>query len=388
MASFLPPADSSNCAGADSNRAGDATEHTTWRFNTYRASGEAAAATEHSMPRCDAASTERRVAQDGHAYTYEEFAKWYDHDAEHIWSSRMLSLSPQSTERTTCAGAATEHTTCAGAATEPTLPVALCDVATELIEVLLGAGEIEQLRAAERSLAPPRSLQLLARTALNAITKAGPNSTMDRNLAHWFAWRSYVACHENARGIIGSGITLAVAEFIDGTKDANQGGQPRLDFVFYRTDRTYCRLHPSDKKCNDANPIFLPSPAKDPATEQIPARSEWNSLRVGAYTFRDAAFVPQGDRIGKKEAYRSLQQTPLGPLRTEDAHFKWWLFICNLGKDTRGIIGGGIVAATLEDKWEYGVQLLLTRSDKTEARLQIVQHLDGKFSTGLLPPVA
>ena len=111
-------------------------------------------------------------------------------------------------------------------------------------------------------------------------------------------------------------------------------------------------------------------------------------MRAGAYTYEDAALVPQIDRIGKKEAYQSLQQTPLGPLMTEGAHFKWWLFICNLGKDTREIIGGGIVAATLEDKWKHGVQLLLTRSDKTEARLQIAQHHSGGYSTRLLSPVA
>ena len=67
---------------------------------------------------------------------------------------------------------------------------------------------------------------------------------MDRNLETWFPWKSYVACHKDVHAIIGSGITLAMAEFIDGTKDPNQGGQPRLDFVLYRTDGTYCPLSP------------------------------------------------------------------------------------------------------------------------------------------------
>ena len=102
----MPPAASSSCADANSNRAGDATEHTTSGLNKYRASGEAAA-TEHSMPRCDAASTERRVAQDGHAYTYGEFAEWYGHDVERIWSSSMRTLSPQPEDCLT--GVATEH---------------------------------------------------------------------------------------------------------------------------------------------------------------------------------------------------------------------------------------------------------------------------------------
>ena len=68
----------------------------------------------------------------------------------------------------------------------------------------------------------------------------------------------------------------------------------------------------------------------------------------------------------------------------EGAHFKWWLFICNLGKNTREAIGCGISAATLEDKWEHGVQLLLTRCDNTEARLQVLQKPRGSTATRLL----
>ena len=110
-------------------------------------------------------------------------------------------------------GAATEHTQ------EPPPAPAL--------QVLLRTEDIQQLCAAERALAPQRSLHKLARAALNTITEAGPDSPMDRNLDHWFPWRSYVACHKDAHAIIGSGITLAMAEFIDGTRDPNQGGQPR-----------------------------------------------------------------------------------------------------------------------------------------------------------------
>ena len=78
---------------------------------------------------------------------------------------------------------------------------------------------------------------------------------MDRNLEPWFPWRSYVACHKNAHDVIGSGITVARAEFMDSTRDSNRGGQNRLDFVFYRTDGTYCRLHPGKNSRDDAKPI-------------------------------------------------------------------------------------------------------------------------------------
>ena len=136
-------------------------------------------------------------------------------------------------------GAATEHTEepqlaasgsnerCAVVAT-----VCVCDrptdVATEhaqqpppapALQLLLRTKDIQQLRAAERARVPQRSLHKLARDALNAIASAGPNNSMDRNLEPWFPWRPYVACHKHAHAVIGAGITLAKAEFMDSTKD-------------------------------------------------------------------------------------------------------------------------------------------------------------------------
>ena len=150
-------------------------------------------------------------------------------------------------------GAATEH------AQEPPPAPAL--------QVLLCTEDIQQLRTAERARVPQRAIHKLARDALNAIASAGPNSSMDRNLEPWFPWRSYAACHEDAHAVIGSGITLAKAEFMDGTSDGNRDNELRLDFIFYRTDSTYCRLHPSRTSSQDAKPIYRPSPATGLATE-------------------------------------------------------------------------------------------------------------------------
>ena len=61
-------------------------------------------------------------------------------------------------------------------------------------------------------------------------------------------------------------------------------------------------------------------------------------------------------------------------------HFKWWLCICNI-TNAREIIGCGIVAATLENKRAHCVQLLLTRSDNTEARLELRQHSHERYIT-------
>ena len=265
-------------------------------------------------------------------------------------------------------GAATEH------AQEPPPAPAL--------QVLLCTEDIQQLRTAERALVPQRSLHKLARDALNAIASAGPNSSMDRNLENWFPWRPYVACHKHAHAVIGSGITLAKAEFMDGTSDGNRGGQLRLDFVFYRTDGTICRLHPGTNSRGDAKPIYRSSPATGLATEQTSTGNDLTSLPANPYTYEDAVRVPQVDRMSKSEAYRLLQQTPCGPLVPGAHDFKWWLWICNIG-NAREIIGCGIVAATLENKRAHCVQLLLTRSDNTEARLQLLQLSQNRYSVQL-----
>ena len=107
------------------------------------------------------------------------------------------------------------------------------------------------------------------------------------------------------------------------------------------------------------------------------------SLPANPYTYEDAVLVPQVDRMSKPEAFRLLQQTPCGPLVPEAHHFKWWLWICNI-ENARDIIGCGIVAATLENKQAQCVQLLLTRSDNTEARLELRHYSHKRYTTKVL----
>jgi hypothetical protein len=169
----------------------------------------------------------------------------------------------------------------------------------------------------------------------------------------------------------------------------HQGPQPRRattpGLCLHRADSFYCRLHPGSTKRTDAKPIFQPHPANDSATDRITAQTQWRSLRADACAREAASLVPQIDRISKTEAYQSLQGTPLGPLTHEDFSFPWWLFLANLGKNTQAVIGDGVVAAMLEDTWEDRVQLLLTRSDGTEARLHILQPPRGTCVVRLLP---
>ena len=121
---------------------------------------------------------------------------------------------------------------------------------------VLTVADITMRRNAEKRQRPLRPLHKLARTALNAITEAGPSSSITKNLDDWFPWIPYIACHESAADIIGPGVTHAVAEFVEGTRDPNQYGQPRLDFIVYRIDGTRCRVHPGTKKANDAKPLL------------------------------------------------------------------------------------------------------------------------------------
>ena len=43
-----------------------------------------------------------------------------------------------------------------------------------------------------------------------------------------------------------------------------------------------------------------------------------------------------------------LENLPLGEMDSSpDAHFKWWLWIANLGRHTRQVIGAGVIRAEL-----------------------------------------
>ena len=164
-----------------------------------------------ALPLQSTESQERRLARDGIAYTLEEFLDQYGQEGYEFWAYAT--------------------------------------------PVLLTAADVDNLQAAEERIKPPRSLHRLARNTLNDMITAGVNSDIDRNLEQWFPWRTYIACHEKAYEIIGTGVTHAIAEYIPETRDSNRGYQQRLDFVIYRADGTRCRLHPGQKRSQDAKPI-------------------------------------------------------------------------------------------------------------------------------------
>ena len=158
-----------------------------------------------------------------------------------------------------------------------------CDVADATEHIIsLCRHEARALASEARRQHALGELHNLARAALNRITDAGPVYPWPgvHSLDSEFPWRSYVACHAQADDIIGCGIVRAEANFIAETTDPNRRGQPRLDFVFYRADDSYCRLHPGSRPRNDAQPLFfgcrphteLPASSSGHATE-LPASS-------------------------------------------------------------------------------------------------------------------
>jgi hypothetical protein len=212
-----------------------------------------------------------RVALDDEPYTYASFCAWYGNAAaERIWQESPVSEEGCNAARARMAPTATEHgnpphTQIAPAATEHGNPAR-----TELVEtqrymrpaapppclVRLTLADAEELRRREKAITPKRSLHKLAREALNSISQAATDVEHTEDLETWFPWRAYIACHERSSEIIGSGVTHATAEFINGTQDPNRDGQRRLDFIVRRSDGTLCRLHPGGRRSGDAKLIF------------------------------------------------------------------------------------------------------------------------------------
>ena len=216
-----------------------------------------------------------RVASDGEAYTYASFCAWYGNAAaERIWQESPKSEEGCNAARARMEPTATEHgnpphTQIAPAATEHGNTAR-----TELVEsaasapslVRLTLADAEELRRREKAITPKRSLHKLAREALNSISQSAElteenTEELDARLRSidletLFPWRAYIACHPRSSEIIGSGVTHATAEFLNGTKDPNRGGQRRLDFIVRRSDGSLCRLHPGGKRSGDAKLIF------------------------------------------------------------------------------------------------------------------------------------
>ena len=217
-----------------------------------------------------------RVALDGEPYTYESFCTWYGNAAaERIWQASPWSEEGCNAARARMEPTATEHgnpphTQVTPAATEPgnTARTELVESAASALSLvpILTLADAQELRRREQDIRPKRSLHNLAREALNSISQSAElteenTEELDARLRSidletLFPWRAYIACHPRSSEIIGSGVIHATAEFINGTKDPNRGGQRRLDFIVRRSDGSLCRLHPGRTRAGDAKLIF------------------------------------------------------------------------------------------------------------------------------------
>ena len=114
--------------------------------------------------------------------------------------------------------------------------------ATEHLDILLRP---EDIRSSTRVIQD--DLEHSARIAHWTIYHAEPKVQAGhrQNLEGKFPWRSYLACNISAIQIIGTGITGAQSE-------VSNDDQSILEFVFYRSDGTYCRVHPGIQNLFDA----------------------------------------------------------------------------------------------------------------------------------------
>ena len=199
---------------------------------------------------------ELREARDGNAYTAIEFQQHYGVRWGTFWdAARTREAQPRVLEGSVSQFASevwlgqreAQPQVGEGGAPQPAAAIGV-------VEVRLDPAMVVGIRQQEAARGPPRSLHRMARDALNQISQ---NPTYEsQNLDEVFDWVPYVAAHVHSDEIIGPGITHAMAHFDHGTRDRNRGGAPRLDFYFYRTDQTVCRVHPGRRPKEDVELIF------------------------------------------------------------------------------------------------------------------------------------
>ena len=203
----------------------------------------------------------------------------------------------------------------------------------------------------------------------------------------WPNWKLYIANHKLAQELIGPGVKAFTVEFIDGTKDPNRGGRPRLDLVIRHPNNAYWRLHPGSAPKSDAIPRFFPGSAPEhaayePASAPEPAAYEWRRPgAAGIFSSDRAKLVPQIDRLSKADIWQAVQRIPqrlipdvrsrAGLDITCGQHILWWLWICNLGNHTRFVIGAGVRAAHLTMDTNNEAVFKFTRIDGTECVVKL-----------------
>ena len=68
----------------------------------------------------------------------------------------------------------------------------------------------------------------------------------------WSNFAAYVSTLNDFMTVIGRGITGVCATMFEGERDPNRQYQGRVDFVVYRIDNTFVRLHPGGSRRKSA----------------------------------------------------------------------------------------------------------------------------------------
>ena len=251
----------------------------------------------------------------------------------------------------------------AGGAAEHNAPAA--QIALE--PILLDLSELPAIRAAAPHDQTRDALHDQARETLNAFAAApydGPTCLNDL-----FPWKAYLAFHAKREMIVGPGISRAVVDQLKDVKDPNRGGRPRTDFIFYRVDGSACRIHPGTKPKDDSAPVYCP-PSR--ATEQV-ATCVWHMMPMEIFTYEHACRIPQTDKLGKEQAFRTIQ--------TDPEQFQWWLFAANLGPHTERVIGSGLTSSSLLERSDTNAKLRFQRHDGSTIDIEIVYIEKRGFKT-------
>ena len=158
--------------------------------------------------------------------------------------------------------------------------------------------------------------------------------------------------------------------YFDDDGDGDGGNAERVDYVFYRADNTFCRVHPGKKPKNDAQLYF--------ADTSSCYRAELvHEVAPNPMTFQAAMQIPMKDRMGKAEAFRQLSQRDEAAIDvTEHDPFKWWLFLANLGPNTKNAFGTGITSVQIH-KREDKIGIRTTHADSAVQWVILTPHRAG-----------
>jgi hypothetical protein len=138
----------------------------------------------------------------------------------------------------------------------PSAPHSLASCSDVQLAVIFSIADAEMLRNQNHA---PQGLRKALRAHLQQVAEASEITPQDRSVEvpSTLPWRDYIAHHQAHDEWIGTGI-IRFHLFFGPQRDANRGGQLRLNYVIQRLDNSHVLLHPGSRAQGDANPRILP----------------------------------------------------------------------------------------------------------------------------------